>query len=212
MQNTASLRADQFDSLPRQLPGTVDLDRVARRNPGYLAACRGLSGGGSARRLSFTLADRTGVQAAEIAAAHGPASDPHRAGVAKLAHLASHHGFVVRRSQPGIPGLFPLRRCLTLPTSLRSGACGTLPGACCCLLSSAASPSMICCTPDPMSTAGSPTPGENEDHMSVTPSGGKLTPMGAKPAGGFQACTGGGRGRALTLTPRPRPTSRSPVR
>ncbi len=31
MQNTASLPSDQFDSLLHQLPGTVDLDQIARQ-------------------------------------------------------------------------------------------------------------------------------------------------------------------------------------
>ena len=46
------------------------------------------------------------------------------ADVAKLALCPPHSGAVVRRPQPGFPGIFPLRSFSTPPTSPRFGLCG----------------------------------------------------------------------------------------
>jgi hypothetical protein len=78
-------------------------------DPRDFPAGRGLSRRGDTRGLSAALADRIGVQAAEVITAHRQAANLDRERIAKLALCASHHGLVVRRSQPGSPGIFPLR-------------------------------------------------------------------------------------------------------
>jgi hypothetical protein len=124
------------------------------------------------------MAHRAGVQAVEIAARHGPNSDPHRTGVTKLADRASHHGLIVRRHQPGVPGIFPLRRCSRPLTCPHSGACGTLPCACCSTRSPALLALMTSFWPRQTSIAASQTPDDEEDRMSAIPCGANLTPMG----------------------------------
>jgi len=124
---------------------------------------------------------RTRVQTVEVSAAHGPHSDPNRAGVTKLAHRASHPSLVVRRPRPGIPGFLPLRTCSTLSTPRRSGACGTSPDVCCSSPSSAASLSMTSCRPLPTCIAASPIPDANDSRMSAIRCAANLTPMGGIP-------------------------------
>jgi hypothetical protein len=96
-----------------------------------------------------------------------------------LALRASHSGPVVRRDQPGVPGLFPLRTCLTPLTCRRCGGCKR-PHCCCSAWSfSGHCPSGTCCGLGRACIGGSPILLANENRRFVIRSGHYFNAHGA---------------------------------
>src|SRR5258708_7439831 len=90
--------------------------RSGIHDPGHRAFGGKIRGGGYPGCLQFAMAHRTRVQAPEIAAAHRYAAHPDRTRIAKLAARPSHPRLVMRRPQPGFPGISP-------PEDLFDAAC-----------------------------------------------------------------------------------------
>jgi hypothetical protein len=151
----------------RRLHGAGDV--AAGRDPRGRDLCR----------LSIEVADRTGVQAAEIAAPHRPITDPHKARQPELAVCPSDPASADRRHLPGFPGSFPLRT-LPMPLGARDGGSPSWRSTHC-TAPYAASPYPPSATLARARTNFSPIQNESENDKCLLPAGAYPDAYGACP-------------------------------
>src|SRR5579863_5755038 len=167
-------------------------DRSWFHGAGYLVARRH-SGGRNLRRLSLAMANRVGVQAAEIPDPYRPITNPHRARQPELAVCSPDRSLADRRHEPGDPGIFPLRTLLTAGARRPYGGSARLPSRRCASPCSGRSTCAPCWPPVNAGTNASPIPGDDDKGRYFTQYPPYPDAYGAKPLGGFQGhITNGG--------------------